>query len=310
MAHEKIVTAFNTRHDAEAAKSRLENAGIADRDINLIMGDDLKEEGEEIRHPSIWRRLFGETVDESDVDTYMHAIQIGGVVLTVRAKEDEINTVMNVLGGVDHSYTNTLDRDITEREIGRSTDVDLLVNDNVVAPGTAETTLTQATLTEPTYRGMDRAASVEEVEQAPVLDDVTDVETIPLAEEQLEVGKRVVNDGTMRVRRYVTEKDAEADVTLRDEHAEIFRRSIHDDQPLHDVDWSDKVVEIEETREEPVINKVAREVEEVEVRKGVTDHVEKVNDTVRRQDVEIERVNRNGEPMTDKIIESIDRDKK
>src|SRR5215470_11287234 len=40
-----------------------------------------------------------------------------------------------------------------------------------------------------------------------------------LAEEQLQVGKQMLETGRTRVRRYVTEREASADITLHDEHA-------------------------------------------------------------------------------------------
>ena len=46
---------------------------------------------------------------------------------------------------------------------------------------------------------------------------------IPLAEEQVEIGKRRVDDAT-RIRRYVVETPVERQVTLRDETVEIERR--------------------------------------------------------------------------------------
>ena len=44
---------------------------------------------------------------------------------------------------------------------------------------------------------------------APVATSATGDEVIPLAEEQLEIGKRTVDRGTTRVRRYVVEKPVE-----------------------------------------------------------------------------------------------------
>ena len=48
-------------------------------------------------------------------------------------------------------------------------------------------------------------------------------------------------------------------------------------------------IEVAETDEEAVVGKTARVKEEVVVHKEATDRVETVRDTVRRQDVKIER---------------------
>jgi uncharacterized protein (TIGR02271 family) len=116
-------------------------------------------------------------------------------------------------------------------------------------------------------------------------------ETLRLAEERLNVGKRMFQTGTTRIRRFVTERPVEASVTLHEEHAEVVRRAITNPAYVADIDWSDKAYEVTETAEEAVVSKSARVVEEVTLRKTDTDHVETVKDTVRRQQVEVERAN-------------------
>src|SRR6185437_10587261 len=49
-------------------------------------------------------------------------------------------------------------------------------------------------------------------------------EVIPLAEENLEIGKRTVDRGTTRVRRYVVKRPVERDVTLHGQRVTIERR--------------------------------------------------------------------------------------
>ncbi|HBV90269.1 MAG TPA: stress response protein ysnf, partial [Pantoea sp.] len=46
--------------------------------------------------------------------------------------------------------------------------------------------------------------------------------------------------------------------------------------------------EVEETHEQPVINKTAEIIEEVVLRKETSDRVETINDSVRRQEVDID----------------------
>jgi stress response protein YsnF len=77
---------------------------------------------------------------------------------------------------------------------------------------------------------------------------------------------------------------------LHEEHAEVVRRAISDPNYVKDIDWSDTTVEVLETAEQAVVSKSARVAEEVVVGKTGSDHVETVRDTVRRQQVEVERV--------------------
>ena|ERR1700753_2076815 len=58
---------------------------------------------------------------------------------------------------------------------------------------------------------------------------------------------------------------------------------------VDNADFTDRTIEVAETDEEAVVSKTTRVKEEVVVQREATDRVETVRDTVRRQDVEIER---------------------
>jgi uncharacterized protein (TIGR02271 family) len=113
---------------------------------------------------------------------------------------------------------------------------------------------------------------------------------ISLAEEQLNVGKRLVQEGTTRIRRFVTERPVEAQVTLHEEHAQVIRRVISDPDYVKNIDWTDKTVEVTETVEEADVTKSAHIAEEVVIRKEGADYVKTLRDKVRRQQVEVERL--------------------
>jgi uncharacterized protein (TIGR02271 family) len=111
---------------------------------------------------------------------------------------------------------------------------------------------------------------------------------IPVVEEQLHVSKRDRENGRVRVRAYVTERPVSEQVSLRQEHVDVERRAV--DRPLTDADaaFRETTIEAVEHREEAVVSKDARIVEEVVLRKDATQRTETVEDTVRRQDVEVE----------------------
>jgi uncharacterized protein (TIGR02271 family) len=114
-------------------------------------------------------------------------------------------------------------------------------------------------------------------------------EVLSLAEEQLDVSKRQVETGKSRIHRFVTERPVEQQVTLHDEHYEVSRREATDPKLAKDIDWKDQTIELVETSEQPVVTKTARIAEEVVIRRQGSDHVETVRDTVRRQQIEVER---------------------
>ena len=111
-----------------------------------------------------------------------------------------------------------------------------------------------------------------------------------LSEEQLVVGKRAVNRGSTRVRRFVVETPVEQQVSLHDEIIKVERHPVTDGRAVTDADFSDKTIEMTETAEEAVVGKTAHVYEEVNLRKEAVDHVETVKDTVRREEVEVETV--------------------
>jgi uncharacterized protein (TIGR02271 family) len=117
-----------------------------------------------------------------------------------------------------------------------------------------------------------------------------DRETLKVVQEDLKVGKRAVDRGAVRVHRRVSETPVQEQVTLNEERAVVERRPV--DRPANEADlaaFKEGEMEIRETREEPVVSKSARVVEEVEIGKEAKQRTETVSDTVRRTDVDVER---------------------
>ena len=129
-----------------------------------------------------------------------------------------------------------------------------------------------------------------ETPKTPLPAKLTGEEMLRLAEEQLNVGKRMVESGHTRVRRYMVEKPVEANITLHEEHAEVLRRAISDPAYVKEIDWSDQIIDVTETAEEAVVNKTARITEEVVIRKQGSDRTQTVHGTVRRQQIDVEQV--------------------
>nr|WP_314628516.1 YsnF/AvaK domain-containing protein [uncultured Noviherbaspirillum sp.] len=112
---------------------------------------------------------------------------------------------------------------------------------------------------------------------------------IPVVEEELEVGKRQVDLGAVRVVSRMVETPVNESVTLREEHANIERRPV--DRPASEADLSnfrEESIEVRETAEKAVVSKTARVVEEVTVGKTASEHTEQVNDSVRKTVVDVQ----------------------
>lgn len=113
-------------------------------------------------------------------------------------------------------------------------------------------------------------------------------ETIPVVEEELKVGKRAVRRGGVRIYSHTEEVPVEEDITLRSERVTVERHPV--DRPAGPGDVASGVTEITETVEEPVVSKEARVVEEVVVGREETERTETIKDTVKRTEVEVERM--------------------
>ncbi len=112
--------------------------------------------------------------------------------------------------------------------------------------------------------------------------------TVKVVEERLAVGKRDVDMGRVRVRSYVREVPVEADVDLRATRVHVERRPVDRAVGAGDVQFTDQVLEAREHAEQPVVAKEARVVEEIGLRQETEVQHQRVQDTVRKTEVEIE----------------------
>lgn len=123
---------------------------------------------------------------------------------------------------------------------------------------------------------------------------------IPVIEENLQVGKRAVEHGGVRVRSRVVEKPVEEHVRLREEHVYVNRNPVN--RAVTDSDLSnfkEGDIELTERSEEAIVSKQARVVEEVSVGKTVEERDQVVSDSVRHTEVDVEKINTNTSNRTD-----------
>jgi stress response protein YsnF len=129
----------------------------------------------------------------------------------------------------------------------------------------------------------------------------SDSKTIPVIEENLEVGKRTVETGGVHLRSRITERPVEEKVNLREENVHVEREDVN--RPATEADFNRAQqgdIEMREKAEVPVVNKEARVVEEIKISKDVDEREETIRETVRGTDVNIDnidntdRVNRTG----------------
>lgn len=124
----------------------------------------------------------------------------------------------------------------------------------------------------------------------------TGEQSIPVVEEKMEVGKRDVETGSVRVRSRIIERPVEEKLRLREEHVNVDRKKV--DRAATDADlknFKEGETEITEHAERPVVNKEARVVEEVNLNKETKERSQTVRDSVRKQDVDVKKTNKDRE---------------
>jgi uncharacterized protein (TIGR02271 family) len=282
MTDETIVAVYDTAEHAALAVRDLEAAGVPSSAISqhasgggasgstATTTSSSSSSTAPVREEGFWANLFGgEPEYEHDTTVFDRSMMGGSTVVTVKAPEQHLTQVMDIL-----ERHNPIDLDERAASYGLGAGGTATTTTSGTGVPPTVTTATTGTGTSPAT-GTAMRTGGEEV--------------IGLSEEQLSVGKRLVNRGTTRIRRFVVETPVEEAVTLHSEHVSVERRPVAVGTKATDADFTDRTIEATETDEEAVVAKTARAKEEVVVNKAATDRVETVRDTVRREDVEITR---------------------
>ena len=283
--NEVLVAIFDSEDAAVRAISALTGAGVSRNSIRRYRRDEYDApagmagsgttaagaRAETRPHESqggFWSWLLGEesgTADwhsgyETDYELYRGAVDAGRVVLAVTVAQADAHRILNCW---------RCSRRCMLRTSGPTS---AAANGAASAPEATPATPANR----PKAGDRDKAGKTEEV--------------IPLAEEHVDIGKRRVEFGGTRIRRYVTERPVKQQVNLRDEHVEIERRKpvAGGSRPGADA-FEERTVEVREFHEEPVVERHADVGEEIVVRKEVREHPETVRTTERKDKVDVSR---------------------
>jgi uncharacterized protein (TIGR02271 family) len=111
-------------------------------------------------------------------------------------------------------------------------------------------------------------------------------QSVTRSEEELEVGKRTVETGSARLRKWVETEPVALEVELKREVARVTREQI--DQPVGEHEFGEEEVEVPMHAEKPVVQKQAVAKERVGLEKDVETDKQTVKDEVRKERVEVE----------------------
>lgn len=261
------VALYDTKNEAQQVVNELTNVGFSRSSIRTI--DD--HEGDTVR------TLTSAGLPNSDANAYVEGIRRGGHLVMITTEDDEIDTAVDIMDR--YNSVNIQERAEMWRGEGWSMQSDM----DTISSGR------QANISGRQGRS---GAALHDHDQEEA--------TIPVVEEELRVGKRQVESGGVRVRTHVEEKPVEETVNLREEHVNVERRPVNRAANTADFNtFEEGTLEFSEMTEEAVVDKQARVVEEVVVKKEARERQQKVRDTVRRTDVDVERVDGDDEVHSD-----------
>jgi stress response protein YsnF len=260
MQQQTVVALYPTRGLAEDVRMKLLAQGIPESEISLganqggVSAEDnaLAPKHEE----SFWDWLFGSEVSTEERERYSDHLRSGRVAVSVHVRSDaEHEKVVDLMERFDPI-------DIEGDEVPASGSSQLIGG----ATATSGTEERSAAANRATTTGDD--------------------EVIPVVKEELEIGKRQV-ERRYRIRTHVIERPMEEQVRLQDERVVVERRPISGAETVEGP--QEREFEVVERHEQPVVGKRARAVEEVVVRKDVTERTDTVRDTVRETKVEVDK---------------------
>jgi len=117
----------------------------------------------------------------------------------------------------------------------------------------------------------------------------TEEQIIPIPKEELQVGKRQVQSAKVyRVSTTVVEVPVEGQVKLRAETVVIERRPTTGTTVRGGESFQDRIIEVHEMYEEPVIGKVITQAEEMVIYKTLSERTATVRETVRQTRVNVD----------------------
>jgi stress response protein YsnF len=253
MHGQNLVAVYPSRSQAEAARSRLLDSGIAENDIRLS----ADQQGSAASSATPKQKggfldwLFGADVPDAHQTWYGSNLRDGRTALSVYLRGDSPLRIHDMLEEFD-----PIDVEEVEEE-------------------GLEPTAQSGIAVSSTSQGMKDAGSEKD-------------QIIPVAKEELEIGKRET-ERRYRIRTYVVEHPVEEQVHLRDERVVVERRSASGERAAGDDQFQERDFEVVERHQEPVVGKKARADEQVVVHKQVKDRVETVRDTVRETKVDIDK---------------------
>ncbi len=256
-----VIGLYDDRNDAQQVQQELTNSGFDRGQIDMMQNGNVKSS------------LTSAGVPNEEADLYAEGVRRGGTLVTANVDDSRTNEAVDIMNRYDP--VDIHNRSSMWRDEGWTS------YDETAEPYAEGST----------ERDYQRYRENERTMDTTNQRNVEGEQSIPVVEEEMTVGKRQTQSGGVRVRSYMREVPVEEQVTLREEHVNVERRNVNRDATAADLDnFREGTIEMTETSEEAVVTKDARVVEEVTVGKSVEQHTETIRDTIRRTEVDVERI--------------------
>lgn len=309
-----VVGVFDRYEEARRAAALLQDSGFGPDSVHVTESTFGEEEQatssqhgsgglmENIR--SFFAEVFG-SGDRDEVSAYAEAVRRGGAVVKVDVDEDDqvdiARDTLQTAGAVDieERVAEWRQAGWSGEPAGMASEGDSLIRSGRDSGEALAGGQTAGVWSPSGSSGMAAGGQSGALSQRDAGADRGTEEVIPVVKEELEVGKRTVGTGGVRVYARAVEQPVQESVELREEHAHVERHPV--DRPASDSDldaFRDRTVEVRETAEKAVAQKTARVVEEVVVGKEATQRTETISDTLRNTEVEVERLAPQADPSS------------
>ncbi len=242
-----VVGFLNTHDEAEDLVDDLVEDGFERSSIDIVRS------GPDIKESFFdkIKNIFGRNTDapREHAEYYAEGVRRGGVVVSVSVEDNEVDKCVDVMN--DHDAVDIEQRAAQWKQSG--------------------------------WTGYNQKAKP----FTPAQMEEERERVLPISEETVKVGKRMVPKGGVRVYTRVIEMPVQEQVTLREERAKIARRAVNRPASGEEA-FKESTIEIHESAEEPVVSKEARVKEEVVVGKESTERTETVREKARRTELSVE----------------------
>lgn len=254
MAH-TVIGLFRNSTEAYKAYNMLKERGFDHNNVDVSTNYGSYDDSNERERPGkvgeFFKSLFGN--DEEDASRYQQAVHNNALITVHARSRDEAEDAADILDECEAINVNEKESEVT----GRTSDTSYQEKEARTISSSNE--------------------------------DRTKEASIPIIEEKVDVGKREVQRGGVRVRSRIIERPVAETLRLREEHVHVERNPVNRDATEADLrNFQEGTIEINEFAEEAIVSKKARVVEEVKVGVDVEERNETINETERKTEVVVE----------------------